>query len=156
MYKDQVTAKMTGLLQHVYGAPLGLGLRSFFVLQPLGVTPCWLKPRAATAYMQRLLFFFFFSCVWVPCRVFCWCGQELSKWILGDTFCGRERPGEPRGHKLCLIFMQCTECKCKKAITLESTAEESWCPKQWQCPGCSKELHGATCSKAGSAIVVVH
>ena len=90
------------------------------------------------------------------CRIFCWCGKELPKWVLGDTYCGRKRPGEPRGHKLCITFMQCTECKCKKSVAVDAPTDECWCPKQWQCPRCSKELHGATCSKAGSNIVVVH
>ncbi|KAA6424825.1 MAG: hypothetical protein FRX49_04999 [Trebouxia sp. A1-2] len=91
-----------------------------------------------------------------PLKIFCWCGKDLPTWVLGDTYCGRKRPGEPRGHKLCITFMQCTECKCKRAIVLDAPSNDCWCPKQWQCPGCSKELHGATCSKAGSAIVVVH
>ncbi|DBA95621.1 TPA: hypothetical protein ACH3X3_013468 [Trebouxia sp. C0006] len=91
-----------------------------------------------------------------PLKIFCWCGKDLPTWVLGDTYCGRERPGEPRGHKLCITFMQCTECKCKRAIALDAPSNDCWCPKQWQCPGCNKELHGATCSKAGSAIVVVH
>ncbi|KAL0039006.1 hypothetical protein WJX77_004915 [Trebouxia sp. C0004] len=91
-----------------------------------------------------------------PLKIFCWCGKDLPTWVLGDTYCGRERSGEPRGHKLCITFMQCTECKCKRAIALDNPSNDCWCPKQWQCPGCNKELHGATCSKAGSAVVVVH
>ncbi|KAL0020921.1 hypothetical protein WJX77_011227 [Trebouxia sp. C0004] len=83
-------------------------------------------------------------------------GSHLPTWVLGDTYCGRERPGEPQGHKLCITFMQCTECNCKRAIALDAPFDDCWCPKQWQCSGCSKELHGATYSKAGSAIVVVH
>lgn len=82
--------------------------------------------------------------------------MELPKWIIGETFCGRARVGEPRGHKLTITFMQCTECKCKKSINVTEPASDAWCPKQWACPGCNKDLHGATCSKAGSAIVVVH
>ena len=41
-------------------------------------------------------------------------------------------------------------------IVLPTPTEDRWCLKQWQCSGCCKELHGATCSKACSAIIVIH
>ena len=94
----------------------------------------------------------------VQCRLVCWCGQELPKWVLGNTFCGRAFPGGPQGHKLELKRMECNWCRAKRDISLSQAEadKEQWQPIDRVCPACHHDLHGAECRKAGSDVVSVH
>ncbi|KAK9861148.1 hypothetical protein WJX84_006716 [Apatococcus fuscideae] len=94
-----------------------------------------------------------------PLKLVCWCGQELPKWLLGSTYCGRPFKGGPQGHKLELKRMECNWCRAKRAIQLlpgTASDDDCWCPIDRVCPACQHDLHGAECRKAGSDVVSVH
>ena len=58
----------------------------------------------------------------IGCRLVCWCGSILDKWVLGNLFCGRACRNSEEGHKLQIARMECAYCRCQRPIVLPGAA----------------------------------